>query len=311
MMGKIILVAIDGSASSSNSLDYLARLFGADSNLSIHLVSVVPSGGDAGKEWMFEVDPYRKQAPATDKRSQLARKHLRDAQERLQRLGFAAERIETRVKMATSIGICAAIRDEAQRGNYDSVLIGRRGHGAVGNMFFGSISADLVDTCHNIPLWLVDGNVTSTRFLLAVHSQPASLMAADHLAYMLKGHPGAEVCLYHSDSVFGKQQPAKPEAFHQQWGKAWCDQYLDLENYLFYAHAQLLMENGIAKSRITQLPMKMHLDVGTDLLRQAKQHNCGTIVIGRRTRGGGGGQIKGVSDRTLKQAQNIAVWLAG
>jgi hypothetical protein len=31
-MGKTILVAIDGSASSSNSLDYLARLFGADSN---------------------------------------------------------------------------------------------------------------------------------------------------------------------------------------------------------------------------------------------------------------------------------------
>ncbi len=310
-MDKAILVAIDGSASSSNSLDYLARLFGADKNLSIHLVSVAPSGGDAGKEWMFDVDPYRRQAPATDKRAQVARKYLRDAQERLQRQGIAADRIKTHVKTASSAGIGAAIRDEAQRGHYDSVLIGRRGHGAVGNMFFGSTSAKLVDSCHNMPLWLVDGTVTSNRFLLAVHSQPASLMAADHLAYMLKGHAGMDICLYHSDSVFGKQQPAQPEAFHQQWGKAWCDQYLDLENFLFYAHAQLLMENGIPKNRITQLPMQMHIDVGTDLLRQAKQHNCGTIVIGRRSRGGSAGQIKGVSDRTLKQAQNIAVWLAG
>ena len=307
-MERTLLVAVDGSVYSSNSLDYLARLFAADRNINIHLLNVASSGG-ADKDWMNDVDPLRAHSSGTDKRSILGRKYLKEAEERLLRQGFSQERIQSRVKSASSIS--SAIREEAEHGHYDCVLIGRRGLGTVGNMFLGSTSGDLVEKCHKVPLWIVDGTVNASRFLLAVQSQPSSLMAADHLAFMLKDHPGADICLYHSNSVFGSQQAAKAEDFHAQWGKAWCDQYLDLENFLFYAHAQLLMDNGIPRHRITQLPTQMHLDVSSDLLRQAKQHNCGTIVIGRRRRDLSRGQLKGVSDKTLKQAQNIAVWLAG
>lgn len=307
-MEKTILVAVDGSVYSSNSLDYLARLFSSDHKLTIHLLSVVSAGG-AGKDWMFDVDPHRSQAPASEKQAHLAHRHLKEAQERLIRHGFAKERIETRVKIAAGVG--AAIREEAQRGKYDSVLIGRRGLGAMGTMFLGSTSGELVEKCHHTPLWIVDGTVSSNRYLLAVHGHPASLMAADHLAFILKGQSDFQICLYHSNSVFGKQQPAPVEDFHQQWGKDWCNQYLDIDNFLFFAHAQLLVDSGIARHRITQLPIQMHLDIGADLLRQAKQYQCGTIVIGRRRRDGGKGQIKGVSDKTLNQAENIAIWLAG
>lgn len=307
-MSRTILVAIDGSVYSSNSLDYLAKLFAADRTLNIHLVHVVSSGG-ADKDWMYDVDPLRGQVGGSDKRSILARKYLNEAQERLLRHGFGPEQIQARSKTASSI--CNAIREEAERGNYDAILIGRRGLGTMGNMFFGSTSTDLIEKCHRSPLWIVDGTISATRFLLAVHSHPSSLMAADHLAFMLKEHPNAEIFLYHSNSVFGTQKPARPEDFHAQWGKTWCDQYLDLDNFLFYAHAQLLADNGFSRFRITQLPTQMHLDVSSDLLKQARQHSCGTIVIGRRRRDLSRGQLKGVSDKTVKQAQNVAVWLAG
>ena len=189
-MDRTILVAVDGSVYSSNSLDYLAKLFAADRKLNIHLLHVVSSGG-ADKDWMYDVDPLRAQASGSDKRSLLARKYLTEAQERLIRHGFAETQIETKTKTAS--GICSAIRGEAERGNYDAVLIGRRGLGAVGNVFFGSTSTDLIEKCHRSPLWIVDGNVSANRFLLAVHSHPSSLMAADHLAFMLKGHPSAEI----------------------------------------------------------------------------------------------------------------------
>lgn len=307
-MEKTILVAVDGSVYSGNSLDYLVKLFGPNSGLSVHLLSVT-SSGDGSKDWMLDVDPLRSPSSGTDKRSALARKQLKNAEERLVRQGFPKERIKIMVKTASTIS--GAIREEAERGSYDSVLIGRRGLGAMSAMFFGSTSGDLIEKCHRIPLWIVDGNVTPSRFLLAVQSHPSSLMAADHLAFMLKGHPAAEICLYHSNAVFGTQKAARAEDFHNQWGKAWCNQYLDLENFLFYAHAQLLMDNGIPRQRITQLQAQMHIDVGADLLRQAKQHRCGTIVIGRRRRDHVNGHLKGVSDKTLHQAQNIAVWLTG
>ena len=308
-MEKTILVAIDGSVYSANSLDYLARLFAADSSLRVHLLAVAPSGG-AGKEWMFDVDPHRSPTAGSDQRTQKAGRHLREATERLQRGGFPADRILSSVRVATG-GIAATIRDEAERGSYDSLVIGRRGLGAVGGMLFGSTSGDLVEKCQRVPLWIVDGSVTEHRFLLAVHCQPASLKAADHLGFILKDHPNAAICLYHSDSVFGKQSPARAEAFHAQWGREWCDRHLDIDNFLFYAHAQVLMDNGVSRQRITQLPVQMHLDVGSDLLRQARAHHCGTIVLGRRPRGGGAGQFKGVSDKAVKQAENLAVWLAG
>lgn len=307
-MEKNILVAIDGSPHCSNSLEYLSKFFGSDPSLTLHLLGVVPSGG-GGKEWMLDVDPLRGQSVEADQRASRSRKHLRDAGERLARSGISPERITTKVKIASSVS--GAIRDEAERGNYDSVVIGRRGLGAMGSMFFGSVSSEMIEKCHKVPLWIVDGQVRAERFLLAVHPSPSSLLAADHLAYMLKNLPGAEICLYHSNPAFGTVRAAKPEAFYAQWGKEWCDKYLDLDNFLFYAHCQLLVEGGIPRSRVIQLPTQMHLDVSGDLLRQAKQHRCGTIVIGRRRRDLSKGQLKGVSDKTLKQAQNIAVYLAG
>ena len=308
-MEKTILAAVDGSVASTQGLDYLAHLFAADASLAIHLLSVTPSSG-AGKDWMNQVDPLRVQASPSGKNAQLSHRHVQEARERLERKGISAGRIHHFVKPALS-GTSNTIRAEAERGKYDALLVGRRGLGAMGNMFFGSISSELLERCHQVPLWIVDGAVTSSRFLLAVQSHPSSLMAADHLGFVASHIPNVEICLYHSESVFGKQPPARAEDFHQQWGKSWCDQYLDLENFLFYAHAQLLQESGIPRHRITQLPAQMHLDISADLLRQAKQHRCGTIVLGRRRRDAAQGQIKGVSDKTVKQAQNIAIWLAG
>ena len=307
-MDKNILVAIDGSVHCGNSLDYLVNLFGSDPGLAFHLISVV-TGGGGGKEWMLDVDPLRGQSMETDQRTSQARRRLRDAEDRLVRSGVSPERIATTVSVAASIS--SAIRDEAERGNYDSVVVGRRGLGAMGAMFFGSISGELIEKCHKVPLWIVDGQASTKRFLLAVHPNPSSLLAADHLAYMLKNLPGAEIYLYHSNPVFGSTQAVNPAEFHAQWGKEWCDKYLDLDNFLFYAHFEVLVEGGVPRNRITQLPTQMHLDVSSDLLRQAKQHGCGTIVIGRRRRDLAKGQLKGVSDKTLKQAQNIAVYLAG
>jgi nucleotide-binding universal stress UspA family protein len=307
-MEKTILVAIDGSVHCGNSLEYLGKLFGSDPGIAFHLLSVA-TGSGGGKEWMLDVDPLRGQTPETDQRVIRARKHLRNAEKRLVRHGVSQERITTGVRTATSIS--GTIRDEAERGHYDSAVVGRRGLGAIGNMFFGSVSVELIEKCHKTPLWIVDGHADTERFLLAVHPSPSSLLAADHLAHMLKNLPSTKVCLYHSNPVFGTVQAAKPEAFHAQWGKDWCDKYLDRDNFLFYAHCQVLVEGGIPRHRIIQLPTQMHLDVSSDLLRQAKQHGCGTIVIGRRRRDLNKGQLKGVSDKTLKRAQNIAVYLAG
>ena len=308
-MEKKILVAIDGSVYSLNSIDYLIRLFNDDPRISLHLYAVVSEAG-GGQNWMYDVDPYRQHTPVAERRRITAEKFLRDAKARLLRNGFSEDNVTFGADI-TSASPATAIHHESNKGIYDALVIGRRGLGKVGDLFFGSVSAFLVDRCHDLPLWIVDGEVTINRFLLSVHCKPQSLKAADHLGFIAASHPDSEILLYHSTVLFGSDQTIEPGDFHKIWGKEWCDKYLDPENYMFYAHAQILKDNGVDAKRIKQLPMHWNLEVSRDLIRQAKTHKCGTIVIGRRARESSKSILGGVSDRTLTQAQNLCLWLVG
>ncbi|BCO09556.1 hypothetical protein GF1_19320 [Desulfolithobacter dissulfuricans] len=61
-MEKKILVAIDGSVYSSNSLDYLIKQFANDKDICVHLLSIISSAGK-DDNWMFEVDSLRQHSP--------------------------------------------------------------------------------------------------------------------------------------------------------------------------------------------------------------------------------------------------------
>ncbi|WP_339134184.1 MAG: universal stress protein [Candidatus Electrothrix sp. GW3-4] len=307
-MEKKILAAVDGSVYSSNSLDYLIRLFRQDQNFSVDLFAAV-SSSSGDQSWMSDCDIQRTESTAELQRKAKATRYLKDAKERLVRNGFPEENIATFVH-ASGEGITNSIYHFAEKNLYDGLLIGRRGVGRVGEMLLGSVSADLVRKCHEVPIWIIDGNITSTRFLLAVHTCTHSLMAADHLAFILRNNPKAEIYIYHSLAAFGSTPPAETKEFHDRWGERWCEEHLDVETCLYKAHSQILVENGIPEERIVRLPPRRGIHPSHDLLRQAKKHKCGTIVIGRRGRVDKG-LLGGVSARAAKNAQNMAVWLVG
>ncbi|MCI5212732.1 MAG: universal stress protein, partial [Candidatus Electrothrix sp. ATG2] len=220
-MKKKILAAVDGSVYSSNSLDYLIRLFRQNQDFNVDLLAAVSSGcGD--QNWMSDLDTQR----LVQQRKASAKKYLKDAQTRLVRNDFPEKNINSIVH-ASGEGITNSIYHFAEKNLYDALLIGRRGIGKVGEMFMGSVSAELVRKCHEVPVWIIDGNVTSTRFLLAVHTSTCSLLAADHLAFILQDNPNAEIYIYHSISAFGSPPPAEKDAFYNGWGKDWCKKHPD------------------------------------------------------------------------------------
>ncbi len=304
-----ILAAVDGSPYSSNSLNYLVRLFEKNQSMSVHLFSVTTTYGSE-QSWMKDVDPLREHSPGVEKRIIRARRYLKTAKDKLLRQGFSDEQV-TYSAATSSADIATTILQEANRGIYDSLLIGRRGVGMVGEMFLGSVSSYLVDKCHEIPLWIIDGEVKSSHFLLAVECMPSSLLAADHLAYIISSTPDCKIFLYHSKALFGKKLNFDLDEIRKQWGDDWCAKNLTPNNDFQEVHKNIFLENKIAPERITILPGKIDVDASFDLLRQARKHKCGTIVLGRRGREIAKGFFGGVSDRTLKRAVNIAVWLVG
>lgn len=301
-MNKQILVAVDGSVYSSNSLDYLIRLFRNNNNLKIDLIGTIQDKNC--KQKMSSLHPQAKDI------EHHTCNYLQDARARLLRNGFHKDQVAYYIQASPST-TASSIHSYAQQGNYDGLLVGRRGVGKMGEIFMGSVSADLIKKCHDVPVWIIDGDVTSTRFLLAAHSSSCSLMAADHLAFILYNNPKTKIYIYHSSAVFGSPPPALAENFHYQWGEQWCNQHLDLNNYLYHAHTRVLLENGISRQQIIHIAPHKDFDASHDLLRQANKYDCGTIVIGRRGREAVKGFMGGVSDRTTQYAHNLAVWLVG
>jgi nucleotide-binding universal stress UspA family protein len=121
---KRILIAYDGTDPAKRALETaveLADKFGA----TVGVVSVVPIRTTA-----MGVDPWDDRA--------VHEAELKDAQAQLRERGIEAEMIEPYGEPASTIEKIAAERD------YDTIVIGSRGQGALGRFFGGSVSEHVV-----------------------------------------------------------------------------------------------------------------------------------------------------------------------
>lgn len=309
-MEKQILIAVDGSIYSSQSLKYVAHLFGDNSDIHFHLMtcisageSIVPVAADS-RNSLFPVNP------GVEIKRQKAQRCLQNAMDKLLYLQIPAERIHSSVEMSGA-DIGATIQFQAEDLLMDSILVGRRGLNTLSEMLLGSISATLLKKCHRIPLWIIDGEIENRNFLAPVDGSLPSMVAIDHLAHIMEGQKNITIFLFHCHRFLEKKSESNPPSFYPVWGKKWCDIHLSGEDHLFHGPTQLLVEAGIPESNIIILPEVPDLEAAHGILRQAHKHQCGTIVIGRRGDGTTKGILGSVSDRTVKRAQDIALWVVG
>lgn len=309
-MQKEILVAIDGSIYSDQALSYLANLFTQQPDINFHLctwvtatASIMPSSADPRNSLIPN-------APGLDKKGETAKRYLTRAQEKLIKYGIDKERIQTSIEVS-GYNIAPTIQQKAGKDLLDAILVGRRGLNGISEMLMGSVSANLFKKCHSTPLWIIDGEVQSKNFLIPLDGSLPSLMAVDHLAHILSGRADIHISFFHCSALFGKKVACKPEDFYHKWEKEWCDAHLSGTGCLFDGPLTLLKEAGIPAGQIHILPEATDLEEAHGIIREAKREECGTIVMGRRGVGLAKGLFGGVSDRTIKRAQNLALWIVG
>jgi nucleotide-binding universal stress UspA family protein len=311
-MLKKILIAVDGSPYSTNSLRYLGQLFHHLPDIHFHLLSIVPasSAGSAARDWLTEAELLNTVSPATRNLLAAQKKYMLQATDTLKRLGIAEGQIQTSVRLSQR-SVAHDIIHEARQGKYDALLIGRRGIGKLEEMIMGSVSATILEKCHDIPLWIIDGQVNSCKFLVPVDGTSHSLKAIDHLAFTLANNPCAEVTLFYSKALLGSHPVIEPKDFYAIWGEDWCEAHLRRPDSLFHAPRQLLIDGGFPAERIFWLETFMGIDPSRQILRQALVDDFGTIVMGRRGETANKGIFRGVSDRVLLMAEKVAIWIVG
>lgn len=307
-MEKQILIAIDGSNSSSLSLDYVSTLFASDPEVKFLLLNcqglgaeVIPEPEDRRNSLL----PDQGQAKGHQKCTVL----LGKASRKLITLGIPEERIT--ISCQPAVNIANTIKTHAEQRLVDSIVVAKRGMGFIGELLLGSVSSSLFDICRTTPLWVIEGNITSKRFLVPVDGTPASLMAVDHIAHIFSGRTDIRFYLFHVRGFLSTSPICKPENFYDKWGKDWCDKHLSGNGCLFSGPTELLTDAGIPKECIEILPVPTAFEESTPIINAARKRGCGTIVIGRRTAKEAKGILGGVSKRTIAQVENMALWVVG
>lgn len=127
-----VLVATDGSPSARKAVALLSR-FADPRHCEVTVLSVaqVPYAAAFGPPYvaMAGVD-----SGLIDKMRQSARQRAREAAQELERVGFRADIV------ATDGSAHHLIVNEAEKGGYDLVVVGSRGHGVLGRSLVGSVS---------------------------------------------------------------------------------------------------------------------------------------------------------------------------
>ena len=159
-MAQKILLAIDGSEPSLKAVRYVGETVAGCKEVKIVLFSVLPEihkgladilTGDfarlAFSQGMEHIKSLRFQKE----------KELKEAQEKAKEIlinsGIPAGNIEMKLGRKKE-GIARDIIREVESGDYDTVVVGRRGMGRA--FFMGSVSTKIVNNLRNCTVWVVD-----------------------------------------------------------------------------------------------------------------------------------------------------------
>jgi nucleotide-binding universal stress UspA family protein len=307
-MEKKILLAVDDSVHSKNAIHYAVKMASTVNNLTFSLFHVQPAISQ------YLLDEAAKDLKAKAELKTLVRKNGEASQRILEKhkaqmvkLGIEDKHIDLTTRPRV-LGIAKDVMDRAQQGLYDAIVVGRRGLSRIQKAFMGSLTTDLLEHSKVIPVWVVDGNVKSSKVILAVDGSESSLRAVDHLSFMVGGNPDAQITLFHVMPKVGQfcevdfsKKLDNVEKIVTKGDRRCIDD--------FYAQAQKKMKKaGIDEDHMEIRVVKRTVNVGKAIVNESQKGDFGTVVVGRR--GEGQSFFTGsVSRYVMDKTAGRALWL--
>ena len=157
-MAKKILLALDNSKNSLKAVKYVATT--VNTNAAITMLSILPDPTAACELDGPSLAPIFKKNVKTFCTIEDAKKaavvgFMEEAKKTLVKAGFPSKNIAIRVRKKKA-GIARDVLKEADRGKYDTIVIGRRGLSGIKQFFFGSVSHKVVQLAQNASVIVVD-----------------------------------------------------------------------------------------------------------------------------------------------------------
>jgi len=307
---KKILVAVDLSNHSLNAVKYVASQC-APKDLRVTLMFVVPTAPETF--WDLEKDDFFKERMKgkyaqwkreTKKKGQA---FLDDAKSILVKAKFSENKVGL-ILRERKVGIARDILKECTQG-YDAVVVGRKGLGKLEDVFLGSVSTKIVQGVKDIPVWVVGGEITSKKVLLAVDSSKNSRkgvdcvgrFAADGFGELTLFHVVRGVSLGFVDDLILRDENMESQLLEEMERDT---------PRMFRSYKDILVRSGVAEGRISSKSVLHSASRAGDILQEAKEGGYGTIVMGRRGLSKLREFLMGrVTSKVLSRAEGFALWI--
>lgn len=276
---KKILILIDGSERSMQTLDYVGSLtpFKKNKLVLFHVFSGVPEC-----YWDLERTPQNQHAISQLLAWECQRKKeidsfAQNARQTLINAGFSKDSVELKIQKRQN-GVARDILKEAQKGNYTAVVLRRRGVGALEGMVVGSIANKLFSKLTFCPLIIAGRHPAREKLLIAIDGSLSSMQAVDFVTGNLDGQ-NYSVGLIHVIRGFGSLVPDNPEFL------------MPAEN-VELAHNEMMelfadvktkfIKAGFDENKISERIITGVYSRAGAIVQEAEAGGYGTIVIGRQ-----------------------------
>jgi nucleotide-binding universal stress UspA family protein len=271
-----VLVAIDGSAKSMETIGFLPSLESLRHAKIVlyHVFNAVPECyWDIAKEpKAVKVVPTVRAWQAEQEK--IIKTYMDNARATLVKAGFPERNVKVLIRKRKK-GVARDIIAEAHEG-YDAVVMRRRGFTLLPSVIMGSVATKLVQKLAFVPVIVAGVQPPTERLLIAFEDSPGAMRAVD-FAGCLMAPNNLRATLFHAIrgtfSIEGNQLYCPPEviaaheeAAHQAFAKA-C------------GHLQRL---GIAEDRLEYRVVKNVRSRAAAIAEEATAGGYGMIVIGRR-----------------------------
>lgn len=307
-MEKKILIAVDGSIHSRKAIEYCVNMCSLIEDMQYILINIQPKISD----FLLQESKMDSKAGAAlkdvvSKNKENSLKILDESEEIMVKLGVDKNLIE-KISQPVIKGTAKGLLDFAKQTLCDALVVGDRGKSKLVEAFTGSIANNVLEHTDTTPVWAVGGDITSKKIMVAVDGSESALKAIDHVAFMITGNADIRVTLLH---VAPKLRDYCTIGFDEDGDM--IEDVITSGNKKcvdsFYIHArQKFKEAGLSEDQIEVREIESKLSIGKTIVENARDENCGTLVIGRR--GANESFFMGsVSRYVLSNAVDCAVWL--
>ena len=281
-MTKKVLLAVDESPPSRQTVKYAARVCAAAGDVRFTLFHVEPFVPEIFTAAAKENAAVKAELEETIKSKEAVKRYVTHSlKDLLQEEGVPEDRIDTVVQPINK-GLAKDILTHAEDGGYDAIVLARTGLTPRRDVFIGTVAEKIVEHALDIPVWITDDPSTAMNFLLAVDGSENSLRDIDHITRMVGPNPAFRLTLFHVrprlrhyySPDFEKRSPNMQAVLHEADAK---------RMEAFYRKAYERLENaGIDKAWVSQRTNTQSFDVATAILDEARRVEYGTVVVGRR-----------------------------